>query len=199
MARPRKASDEDVFAAALRLMNRLGPTQWTLGDVARDVGLTPSALVQRFGSKRDLQVALMEQWAGSTPGQFAALRRASSSALTTLYAYARVVARLGESPGGFAHHLAYLQMDLSDPDMHSRLRRQTRDAREAIRSLLDEAIAAGELAEWVNAEELAHRVEVTLHGSLMVWGVYQDGSAAASLRRDLDALLEPYRPGSNPR
>ena len=46
MARPRKASDEDVFTAVYRLMNERGPTQWTLADVAREVGVTASALVQ---------------------------------------------------------------------------------------------------------------------------------------------------------
>jgi hypothetical protein len=104
------------------------------------------------------------------------------------------VARLGESPAGLAHHLAYLEMDLTDPDMHRGLRRQAQETRESLRSLLDEALAAGELTGSPDTEALARAVEVTLNGSLMVWGVYQEGSAAESLRHDLDALLVPYMP-----
>jgi AcrR family transcriptional regulator len=194
MARPRKASDEDVFAAVYRLMNERGPTQWTLADVAREVGVTASALVQRYGSKRDLQLALMEQWSDSAPSLFASLRERAVTPLATIYAYADCVARLGESPAGLAHHLAYLEMDLTDPDMHRGLRRQAQETRESLRSLLDEAFAAGELTGSPDTGALARAVEVTLNGSLMVWGVYQEGSAAESLRHDLDALLGPYIP-----
>lgn len=198
MARPRKVSDEEVFGAVYGLMNRLGPGQWTLTDVAREVGVTASALVQRFGSKRQLQVAVMEQWADSTDALFATLRAAAVTPLATLCAYADSVARLGETPAGLAHHLGYLQLDLTDPDLHSRLKRQAEESRESICMLLDEAFTTGELEGTADTAALARMVEVTLNGSLMVWGVYQEGSAATSLRQDLDALLSPYRPRSAP-
>ena len=63
--RPRKASDAEVFAAAHRVMSRLGPGQLTLGAIAAEAGLTPGALVQRFGSKRGLLLVLAEQSADS--------------------------------------------------------------------------------------------------------------------------------------
>ncbi|HEX6135595.1 MAG TPA: hypothetical protein VFZ24_16605 [Longimicrobiales bacterium] len=185
-------TDDEVFVAVHDLMTRLGPLQWTLADVAREVGITASALVQRFGSKRDLQVALMERWAESAPSLFADLRARAVSPLATLYAYAGCVAQLGESASGLAHHLAYLQIDLSDPAMHSRLRRQSRDTRESIRSLLDEAFAAGELMGAPDTAALARAVEVTLTGSLLVWGIHQEGTSPEALRHDLEALLRPY-------
>lgn len=195
MGRPRKASDEDVFAAVGRLMNQLGPAQWTLADVAREVGITASALVQRYGSKRNLQIALMEQWAASAPDLFESLRGSAVTPLATIYAYADCVAQLGDSPAGLAHHLAYLQIDLADPDMHSRLRRQALETRASLHALLDEAFAVSELTGSTDTGALARAVEVTLNGSLMVWGVYQDGSAAAALRHDLEVVLGPYLPG----
>src|SRR2546425_9354890 len=56
--RPKKASDEQVFAAAQRVMSRLGPSQLKLADIAAEAGLTAGALVQRFGSKLGLLRAL---------------------------------------------------------------------------------------------------------------------------------------------
>ena len=61
--RPRKASDAEVFAAAGRVMARVGPAQLTLAQIAGEAGLTAGALVQRFGSKRELLVALSNEFA----------------------------------------------------------------------------------------------------------------------------------------
>ena len=196
--RPRKASDEEVFAAAHRIMSRLGPAQWTLADIAAEAGLTAGALVQRFGSKRGLLVALTRQAAGATPETFARLRAVHASPLTTLRAYADCMAQMGESPGALAHHLAYLQLDLTDPDLHRHVRAQARATRAALRDLLDEAIAVGELVSSVDTGALARTVEVTLGGSLITWAFYQEGPAANWVREDLDAVLRPFSGASGP-
>ena len=39
-----KASDEEVFAAAGRVMSRVGPTQLMLADIAAEAGLTAGAV-----------------------------------------------------------------------------------------------------------------------------------------------------------
>ncbi len=56
--RPRKASDAEVFAAAVRVMGRVGPADLTLTAIAAEAGVTAGALVQRFGSKLALLRAL---------------------------------------------------------------------------------------------------------------------------------------------
>ena len=191
--RPRKASDEEVFAAMQLIMSRLGPTQWTLADVAAEAGLTASALVQRFGSKHGLLVALTQQAADTAPALFDQLRAAHTSPLEALRGYADRVAQMGESPTGLAHHLAYLQLDLTDPDLHRNVRAQAHATRTALQELLEEAAAAGELTGSVDTSGLARSVEATLSGSLMTWAFYQEGTAADWLRDDLQRLLEPYR------
>jgi len=178
-----------VFAAAHRIMSRLGPAQWTLADIAAEAGLTAGALVQRFGSKRQLMIALTEQVADATPEIFAQLRADHPSPLAALRAYADCIAQMGDSPGALAHHLAYLQLDLTDPDLHRHVRSQARATRTAFRELLEDAIAANELPSTADTEALARAVEVTLSGSLLTWAFYQDGPAGTWVRADLDALL----------
>ena len=192
--RPRKASDQEILAAAQRIMSRLGPAQWTLADIAAEAGLTAGALVQRFGSKHGLLVAVTGQAAAAMPELFARLRAAHRSPLAALDDYAGWMAQMGESPGTLAHHLAYLQLDLTDPDLHRNVRAQAHATRDAIRELLQDAIAAGELVPGADANVLARAVEVTLSGSLMVWAFYQEGTAAEWLREDLARLLQPLRP-----
>jgi len=191
--RPRKASDEEVFAAAQRAMMRLGPAQLTLGEIAAEAGLTAGALVQRFGSKRGLLLALMREAAAGAGGMVTGLRAAHPSPLAALRAYADCMARMGESPAMLAHHLAYLQIDLTDPDLRRHLRTMARATRDALEALLAEAIAAGELARATDTAALARAVQVTLSGSLMTWAHYQEGTAARWLRHDLEALLAPLR------
>src|SRR5688500_5562885 len=166
MARPRKASDDEIFEAAYRLMGRLGPAQWTLADVADEVGLTAGALVQRFGSKRALQVQLIEKFADAVPAMYADLRRRHDSPLAALRAYAEQVACLAESPEMLAHHLDYLRLDLTDPDMHVHFRRQAEAAKHFVRDCLADAVANGELPAETDVPTLARHVETVITGSL---------------------------------
>ena len=192
--RPRKASDEEVFAAAHRAMQRLGPTQLTLAEIAAEAGVTAGALVQRFGSKHGLLLALMEGMADWPRQFFAQLRAEHASPLAALYAYADCFAQMGETPATLAHHLSYLQLDLTDPDFYRHTSAQARATREEMRSLLAAAAAAGELKPDVDTAALARAVEITISGSLMTWAFYRDEPLAEWMREGLDRLFAPYRP-----
>jgi AcrR family transcriptional regulator len=196
--RARKASDDEVFAAAQRVMSRAGPAQLRLADIAAEAGLTPGALVQRFGSKRGLLLALAAQSADIPRETFAQLRAAHASPLAALRAYADCFARMGESPGALAHHLAYLQIDLTDPEFHRHTRTLALATGDALRELLDAAVDAGELAPTVDTVALARMVQVTLNGSLMTWAFYRVGLAADWVREDLDAVLGPLSGACGP-
>ena len=113
--RPRKVSDDEVFVAAQRAISRLGPAELTLAHIADEAGLTAGALVQRFGSKRDLLLRLMERFSGGTGEIFAELRRGHRSPLAVLRAYAECMADMASSPEALLRNFAYYQMDLTDP------------------------------------------------------------------------------------
>lgn len=189
--RPRKVSDEQVYAAAHAVINRLGPTEWTLAAVAAEAGVTAGALVQRFGSKRALMISLTEQLAAHTGDMFEALRAQQGSPLATIRFWAECMADMASTPGTFAHHLAYLQRDLLDPELHRNVREQARQTRAEFRRLLDEGVEAGELLPRTNREELARLVEMTISGSLMTYALYLEGDAADWIVKDLTALLKP--------
>jgi AcrR family transcriptional regulator len=188
-----KVSDEAIFAAAGRVMSRVGPAQLMLADIAAEAGLTAGALVQRFGSKRDLLLTVAARAAETTPAMFAELRAAHPSPLAALRAYGDCMAAMGQSPSALAHHLAYLQMDLTDPDFHRHTMTQAHATRAALRELITAAITVGELGPAVDPDALARTVEVTVGGSLMAWAFYREGKAADWVREDLDAVLRPYR------
>jgi AcrR family transcriptional regulator len=194
--RPQKVTDEDVFAAAQRAMTRRGPHELTLADIAREAGVTPGLLVQRFGSKRDLMVALSARFAGSAGAVFAELRASHSSPLAAVRAYAACMADLAPTPEALLRNLAYLQLDLTDPVLRRHLVDNARATRHEIEALLAAAAAAGELRRDADVRSLARTVEVVVSGSLMSWATYREGKAIDWMVRDLAAVLNPWLPVS---
>lgn len=187
-----KITDEGVFAAARRAMSRRGPHELTLADIAREAGVTPGRLVQRFGSKQALLRALSERFAESASAVFAQLRAAHRAPLATLRAYAICMADLAPTPASLLRNLAYLQRDLADDVLRSHLVDNARATRREIRSLLEAAIARGALRRNVDVATLARTVETVIGGSLISWATYRDGKAADWILRDLDAVLAPW-------
>jgi AcrR family transcriptional regulator len=194
MSRPRKASDDDIFAAIYRVMQRVRPGDLTLAEVGKEAGVTAGALVQRFGSKQGMMRALNERFADSTKGMLDGIRAAASSPLGAIRAYAECFAGMIETPATLAHHLAYLEMDLSDPEMYAQVSKHQRETRTAMRRWVREAIAAGELAKTANVNDVARAVLTMVGGSMMSYPFFREGTPKAWLRADLELALKQYLP-----
>lgn len=190
--RPRTVSDDEILAATHRTMARLGPVKLTLSEVAKEARLSPATLVQRFGSKRQLMLAVATSAVGYVDECFVALRAQQSSPLAALIEAATEMARHTTSPEELANSLAYLQIDVGDPDFRKPMLEMSRKTIEGYRGLLDAAVAAGELRP-CDTLRLARAVSALSGGSLINWGVFQKGQANTWVRSDLDTLLAPYR------
>jgi len=190
--RPRKVTDEQVFAAAYRAVNRLAPSELTLAEIAAEAGVTAGALAQRFGSKRALLLSLARAAAASAGDFISQLKAAHRSPLAAVRAYAECMAQLAQSPAVLARNLAYLQIDLADPDFREQLAVQAKATRAGLVDLLTAAVAAGELRKTTDVPALARTVEAMVSGSLMTWGFYSEGPADRWIRDDVNAVLAPY-------
>lgn len=173
-------------------MVRLGPGELTLAEIAREAGVTAGALSQRFGSKRQLLLALSEGAAASAGDFIRGLEATHRSPLAAVRAYAGCLAHLAQSPAALARNLAYLQIDLADPDFRAHLAVQARATRAGLQALLEAAVDAGELVRGTDTRALARTVDVALNGSLLSWAFYREGTAARWLRDNVDAVLAPY-------
>jgi AcrR family transcriptional regulator len=191
--RPKKVTDTQIFEAVQSVMTKVGPRDLTLAAIAKDAGVTAAVLVQRFGSKRALLLALSEKYAsGAETEYFTNLRKEHDSPLAALRAYARCFAEMAASPAAFARNLAYLQIDLTDEDFRRNLVKQARAADAGLRGLVQAAVDAGELKPTVKAALLARTIGAVLSGSMMTWAFYRSGSAAQWMLADLEAILAPY-------
>ena len=193
--RPRETSDAEILAAAARVMQSRSPVELTLADVAKEAGVHPATIIQRFGTKRELLLANCKAWTADVAGQFALARVKYGSPLKTLIEMFVDCSGFAATPESMANFLAYLQIDLTDPEFHAVLLTQYATTRDETKKLLDAAIAANELKRCDTAE-LARLVQQVNGGAMLDWAVYRKGSLAVWIRRSLEALLVPYRSSS---
>ncbi len=190
--RPRETTDEEILAATGRVMQRLGPTQITLAHVAREAGVVPATLIQRFGTKRGLLLAACRVAPDMVPRQFAEARAKYASPLAALVEIYADCSGFSTTPEAVANGLAYLQVDLTDPEFHAITLAQFRALRSETRRLLDEAVAARELFP-CDTEEFARLLQQLHDGAMLGWAVFREGTLESWVRREVEALLRPYR------
>lgn len=191
--RPRTTPDSAILDAVTRVISRVGPARMTLADVAGEAGHSPAGLVQRFGSKRGLLLALARQRAGEVRGAFAMARAWEPSPLEAMFAVLAGFVAHAATPEELAHHLAFTQVELDDADFHAAAFEGARTMLDGIRTLMEQAVEAGELAE-CDAEGLARTVQTAYNGALVTWAVYRQGTLEEWLRGEVEAVLEPWLP-----
>jgi hypothetical protein len=102
------------------------------------------------------------------------------------------VTRFVQSPEELANHLAFLQMDLSDPDFHRLALENAGRIRTGYVALLNDAVEEGELSRCDTAR-LGAAIESLSGGSLIAWAIHRKGDATTWVRKDIETLIAPYR------
>ncbi|WP_433227027.1 TetR/AcrR family transcriptional regulator [Microtetraspora malaysiensis] len=190
MGRPRTVSDEQVLAGAARVIARVGPARLTLAEVGREVGLSAATLVQRFGSKRGVLLAVAAHGAEALPSQVATARQASAPVAALIDVLAGMAGTI-RSTEEFANHLAFLLLDLADPQF----RRISRDYAAAVERAIAEVLAAGQAAGELVQDDLSRlprAIHAAYNGALIAWGLAGEAGPAEQVREQLALLLGPY-------
>jgi AcrR family transcriptional regulator len=194
--RPRTVDDSTILEAAVAVLGRIGSERLTLADVGGEAGLSAATLVQRFGSKRELMLSALRFATGGMEDRLDAARYNNESPLEAIFAAAVDRTGVFGGPEELAHLLAFYLSDLGDPEFRALAAENQRKAVAGYKRLLDEAVAAGELAEsYVDTAQLADTVYSLTIGSLATWTVAAEGTYRSHIRRDLDVLMRPFRRG----
>jgi AcrR family transcriptional regulator len=190
--RPRGIDDAAILRAAVDVIGRVGPVRLTLAAVASEVGLVPGTLAQRFGSKRGLLLALAEQGEREAEAQLGRVRAEHDSALAALAALIVGPAGPMATPETFANHLAFLCIDLTDPEFRPHALAIHQAQGRAVAALLAEAALAGDLRPGTDVAALAGSVQAVAAGAGLLWALDREGDLAARLRQALDRVLSPH-------
>jgi AcrR family transcriptional regulator len=191
--RPRTIADEAILDTTNRVIARAGPADLTLAAVGREAGISPATLIQRFGSKRKLLLAVARSETTATTARFVEARRRSRSALGAAYRVLEEMVAPEVTPEALANRLAAQHLELRDPEFHRQMLAQARALRRGLRRLLDEAVTKRELRP-CNTRQLARTAQAVASGALASWAVHREGQARRYVRTSLRALFAPLRP-----
>ena len=194
--RPRTVDDPAIVEAGIFVLSRVGPQHLTLADVGAEVGLSAATLVQRFGSKRGLMLALLRHATASIDARFHNSMTSGSSPLESLYLSA--MDRIGpmEGPATLAHRLTFFLSQLDDPEFHAIAVEDSAKAIQGYKRMIEAAIEARELTEgYLDSTRLAETIHAITFGSLVTWSISRQGNLRSKIQRDLDVLLRPFRRG----
>jgi len=183
MPRPKLLSDDEVLDATRRVILRRGPVQFTLADVAAEVGLARSTLIQRFENRAGLYRKLMERSTNRLPSELAALP--GGPGVQGLWSFLQALASVLKSER-INEYLLTVVEEMSDPFLGELACRGSRLIREAIAERLPETMA--------DRSEVARHLQAVMQGASMQWAVEREGElshfVAVRLRTAL-ALLFP--------
>ncbi len=192
LGRPRTATDAQVLAGAARAIARVGPARLTLAEVGREVGLAPATVLQRFGSKRGLMLALVRHSTLTAADGFAIPAKSRHPVRALIDGMADRTE--GLTPVALSNHLAFLQMDLADPEFRQLAGEHARAVREQIQICLDAAVAAGQLSTQ-DTLRLARSVQVAYNGAVLSWALEPEGRLDDRVRQEIEVTLAAFRTG----
>lgn len=185
MSRPKRISDEAVLDAAIRVMMRTGPAEFTLAEAGREAGVSAATLLQRFGDKQTLIVRALTRDVGQFVERLeqAPLTRSREAVLDLFW----LITPDTDDAEAFADQLPWLREDFRNPELN-RLSRQ-------MFSALRAAVAARLPPLPAPAETCARLLEAQWQGAMNQWGFFQEGRlpdyVAQALNEWFDAMEAP--------
>lgn len=187
---PKKLIDDaQVLEKAIFVISEKGPETFTLADVGKAVGLAPSTLMQRFGSKRALLIKAAKHVPVKLSEDLEKLKNKDLSWNEEL------MILLGEVPEGFgtrrdiANSLGLLKLDMIDPELHPIARELMDKVRTRIKQLLDKAKSQGKLEPESDIDALTEELDALRHGLVIQWTLSGDGPLKQWLQKGLHNYL----------
>ncbi len=178
---PKKSiNDALVLEKALLVISELGPETFTLADIGKAVGLSPSTLMQRFGSKQ----ALLIKAAKHVPAKMKT--ELNNLKMKELPWDEELITLLCDLPEGFgtrqdiANSLGLLKLDMIDPELHPIARNLFEQLRARIKELLEQ----GQL------DDLAWELDALRHGLIIQWALSGTGPLQDWLQKGLSNYLK---------
>ena len=174
--------------AAWRCAARKGYQATTVDDVCAEAGVSKGAFYGYFQQKQDLLLALLDDEARFHEELIERLSGRGRSGIERLRAYARAVAERSADPAQVQVSADLWTVMLTEPAVRERFAKAVQSRRVQLRTWIEEAVAASEIAE-IPANAFAS-ILVALTDGLVLHGSLQPaGFRWPNIQKALDVLL----------
>lgn len=171
MARPKTASDEEILQAAHRVISRRGFEGFSLAEVAREVGISRSAIIQRFESTRALKLKLTDKMIDRFRDALNSLPVIRSG--DGLIALMSFIGDMVKGRDNLAVFMQNLQADFNDDEFNALELRRIETLRQAISARMPEVK--------IDHDSAVLAFIANMGGSLMQWQIWSDADASTYL------------------
>jgi AcrR family transcriptional regulator len=191
MGRPKKISDDACLERAFEVISREGFESFTLAQVAKAVGLSPAALIKRFGTKERLGRAARDRKWDANFEQISTAHAGSSRGLTALFQFVKLIARSVDSKR-LGEHMRLFGSQADEPRSRKKVGAYFQSTRERLAICLREACEDGEIRR-VDEKRIACTLEALIQGAIFQFGFLNVRGIDTHLQEHVSTFLEPYR------
>lgn len=188
MARPKEFTDDMIFQGILTALGELGYSKMTLNAVAKHVGLSPAALVQRFSNKKEMLLSFFDYLNDMSEKRLNQMKEISRSPLKALEELALLWVSVDGDPIHCANIASFYTDCLHDPELREKAQRRLEIVDDGVQYLLNKAIDQGELLA-CNVPQISRVLQSSVTGALLLWATNDDRTAKEWISDCFDAIL----------
>lgn len=186
MPRPKRVSNEEIFAAALGLLERHGLNGFTLTDAANAVGLSRPAIIQRFGDRDGLLRRLAAYEVEATRAYVESFDLVAGP--QGLWRFLSEIVRSMGTGKGFSVRVTMAALEANDPDLRAKAFARYSMVQSAVAARLPGRADAGEIALFLHG---------VIAGASMQWVTQAEGDLSAYVLKRLGFAFRLIFPDEN--
>jgi TetR/AcrR family transcriptional regulator, macrolide resistance operon repressor len=184
MPRPKIHSDEEVLRKAKAVLLQEGPAAFTLSDVAKAVGISRAALIQRFQDKATIHHRIMEQMTEEVREFFAS--SSGGRDIESLWRFLKDMITGMDAEVAAESYLLLFWGDIIDPH----LRKLALERNELVRRAIEGRMPLRPH----DPKRASGLVQSVIQGSYMRWMVCKQGRLAAFMLKEVRQILSVLYP-----
>jgi AcrR family transcriptional regulator len=186
-----------ILTTAAALASQEGLEPLSIGRLAEATGMSKSGLFAHFGSKEELQLATVDHAAKLFVDEVIAPARAAPRGVARVWALCDHMVDYAERqvfPGGCFFAATSFEFNHKPGAVRDRILEMISSWLSYLEHAIEQAQAAGELAEEPSARELAFQLDAFAQASNAQYQLFRDPAVFAEARRAIRDRLESLRP-----
>jgi AcrR family transcriptional regulator len=186
-----------ILTTAAALASQEGLEPLSIGRLAEATGMSKSGLFAHFGSKEELQLATVDHAAQLFVDEVIAPARAAPRGVARVWALCDHMVDYAERqvfPGGCFFAATSFEFNHKPGPVRDRILEMISSWLSYLEHAIEQAQAAGELADAPSAHELAFQLDAFAQASNAQYQLFRDPAVFAEARRAIRERLESLRP-----